>query len=63
MTRRRLAALIPTLLATALAFPSTAQADAAISIHCDSHSLEIHVGSIDIHLSGDFNCDERSRGD
>jgi hypothetical protein len=48
-------------LAALLAFPSTAGADQGITIECDSHHLEIQVGSIEIHLSGDFNCDKRDQ--
>jgi hypothetical protein len=50
-------------LAALLIFPSTAGADRGIRIECDSHHLEIQVGSIDIHLRGDFNCDRGDRAD
>jgi hypothetical protein len=49
-------------LAAVLAFPATAQAD-EVRITCDSNTLEIHVGSIDIHVSGDFKCEDRNHRD
>jgi hypothetical protein len=56
-------AAIVALFSALLAFPATAQADPAISIRCDSHSLEVHVGYIDIHLSGNFDCYKQNRRD
>jgi hypothetical protein len=56
------AAMVASLTAV-LAFPATAQADQGISIKCDSNELEIHVGSIDIHISGDVNCDKYNHHD